>query len=479
MPVSPTVDSIFVGKGKHPLYLLTKMANRHGLIAGATGTGKTVSLQTLAQGFSQLGVPVFTVDVKGDLAGISQPGSPSNTKVFERLKELGIENPKFAGCPVYFWDIFGNEGSPIRATLQSMGPLLLGRMLSLNEVQMGVLNLVFKISEVEQLPLIDLKDMQAVLKYIGDNAHKFTTQYGFISTASIGGIQRSLSELQQQGGENLYGEPAVSIDSFLQVNSQGQGYINILAAETLMQSPKMYSMFLFWLLSELYEHLPEIGDPEKPKLVFFFDEAHLLFTDAPKALLDKIELVVRLIRSKGVGVYFVTQNPIDIPNDVLGQLGNRIQHAIRAFTPRDQKAVKAAAETFRSSPDLKVAEVITQLGVGEALVSLLDEKGIPTPVEKTLICPPLSQVGTITPEQRKAIIQRSLANSHYEKKVEQKSAADILQAKAEEASKNPPETVRGKQTSPVTQVFKGAWTVINSRIVRDILKSVLDSFKRK
>lgn len=479
MAVTPATESIFVGKGEHPLYLLSKMANRHGLIAGATGTGKTVSLQTLAQGFSRLGVPVFTVDVKGDLAGISQPGSPNNGKVMDRFKELGVEHPKFAGCPVYFWDIFGKDGSPIRATLHDMGPLLLGRMLSLNEVQMGVLNLVFKIADEENLPLIDLKDIQAVLKYIGDNARKFTTQFGYISTASIGGIQRSLSELEQQGGDNLYGEPALNLDSFFQVNSDGHGYVNILAADTLMQSPKMYAMFLFWLLSELYEKLPEMGDPEKPKLVFFFDEAHLLFTDAPKALLDKIELVVRLIRSKGVGVYFVTQNPIDIPQTVLGQLGNRIQHAIRAFTPRDQKAVKAASETFRSNPDLKVAEVITQLGVGEALVSLLDEKGIPGIVERTLICPPTSQIGAITPEQRKEIIQRSIVHSQYKKPIERESAYEILKARAEEAAKNPPEKKGRAKNRPVAQVFKGAWAVINSRIVRDIVKSVLDSFKRR
>lgn len=475
------MDEIFVGKGKHSLYLLPRLANRHGLIAGATGTGKTVTLQTLAQGFSRLGVPVFTVDVKGDLAGISRPGSSSNVKVLERLKELGIEDPKFAGCPVFFWDIFGKEGSPIRARLEDMGPLLLGRMLSLNEVQMGVLNLIFKIAQEEKLPLIDLKDLQALLKYIGDNARTFTTQYGYISTASIGGIQRSLSELQQQGGENLFGEPPLDLDSFFKVNPEGQGYVNILAAETLMQSPKMYAMFLFWLLSELYDKLPEVGDPDRPKLIFFFDEAHLLFTDAPKALLDKIELVVRLIRSKGVGVFFVTQNPIDIPNNVLGQLGNRVQHAIRAFTPRDQKAVKASAETFRSNPDLKVAEVITQLAVGEALVSLLDEKGIPSVVEKALICPPLSQVGAITPEQRKEIIQKSIVHSQYEKSVDRESAYEILKARAEEAAKNPPEDKRGRgsRSGPVSQIFKGAWAVINSRIVRDIVKSVLDSFKRR
>lgn len=480
MAVTPVTESIFVGKGERPLYLLPKMANRHGLIAGATGTGKTVSLQTLAQGFSRLGIPVFAVDVKGDLAGISQPGSLSNVKAVQRLKELGIENPVFEGCPVNFWDIFGKDGSPIRATLSDMGPLLLGRMLSLNDVQMGVLNLVFKIAHEEKLTLIDLKDIQAVLKYVGENARKYTTQYGYISTASIGGIQRGLTELQQQGGENLYGEPVVNLDSFFQVNPLGHGYVNILAADTLMQSPKMYAMFLFWLLSELYEKLPEVGDQEKPKLIFFFDEAHLLFTDAPKALLDKIELVIRLIRSKGVGVFFVTQNPIDIPNTVLGQLGNRIQHAIRAFTPRDQKAVKSAAQTFRSNPSLDVAEVITQLGVGEALVSLLDEKGIPNPVEKALICPPLSQIGAITPEQRREIVQRSIVNTQYKKPIERESAYEILKARAEEAAKNPPENNKGRRRSnPVMQVFKGAWAVINSRIVRDIVKSVLDSFRRR
>jgi DNA helicase HerA-like ATPase len=371
------------------LVILPNMANRHGLIAGATGTGKTVTLQ----------------DVKGDLTGISQPGKP-HPKVDERRALLGLPFTP-AACPTTVWDVFGEQGHPVRATGSEMGPLLLSRIFNLNDTQEGVLSLVFKIADDNQLLLLDLKDLRAVLSYVGENASQFTTDYGNISPASIGAIQRGLLTLEQQGGDRFFGEPALSLDDLMQT-SDGKGVINILAADKLLSSPRLYSTFLLWMLSELFENLPEVGDRDKPKLVFFFDEAHLLFNEAPKELLEKIEQVVRLVRSKGVGVYFVTQNPLDIPDTVLGQLGNRVQHALRAFTPRDQKAVKAAAETFRENPKLKVEDVITELGVGEALVSFLDEKGRPTIVERAYICPPQSQIGPISPEQRQALLQSSL-----------------------------------------------------------------------
>lgn len=469
-----TIPSIYVGKGENKLFLLPKMANRHGLIAGATGTCKTVSLQVLAQGFSQMGVPVFTVDVKGDLSGISQPGQMT-PKIETRLKQVEEEHFKFEGCPVIFWDIFGEEGHPIRATVQEMGSLLLSRMLSLNEVQTGVLALVFKIAAEKELPLIDLKDLQAIIKYIGDNASTYTTQYGNVSTASIGAIQRALLELDEQGGAKLFGEPSVSLIDMLKTNSQGQGYVNILSAETLMRTPKIYSTFLLWLLTQLFEKLPEVGDPEKPKIIFFFDEAHLLFNDASKSLLDKIEQVVRLIRSKGVGVYLITQNPIDIPDAVLGQLGNRIQHALRAFTPRDQKAVRAAAETFRANPKIKVFEVISQLGVGEGLVSLLDEKGIPHIVERALICPPESQIGPIIAAQREQIIKESPLYGHYEKIVERESAFEKLK----KASPPPEEEKRStSKKGLVAAILAGTWAFLNSKLIRDVLRDLMRTFFR-
>src|SRR6476620_10375146 len=399
-------EPILVAQSTEQIFLLPKMANRHGLIAGATGTGKTVTLQTLAENFSARGIPVFMADVKGDLAGMSQAGA-NNPKVVARAQELGISDFKGQACPVVFWDVFGENGHPVRATVSETGPLMLGRVLRLNDTQEGVLNMVFKIADEGGLLLLDLKDLRSMLQYVADNADQFKTQYGNISAASAGAIQRNLLALESQGADKFFGEPALDLDDLIQTQGS-RGVINILAAEKLMQrSPKVYATFLLWLLSELFERLPEVGDPEKPKLVFFFDEAHLLFADIEKALQDKIEQMVRLIRSKGVGVYFVSQNPLDIPDIVLGQLGNRVQHALRAFTPRDQKAVQAAAQTFRQNPKLKVEEVLTELAVGEALVSTLDEEGKPTVVERAKIIPPRSQIGPITAEQRKQIIGSS------------------------------------------------------------------------
>jgi len=424
-------DPILIAQAAEPIYLLPKMANRHGLIAGATGTGKTVTLQTLAENFSARGVPVFMADVKGDLAGLSQPGG-NNPKITARAKELGISDFKGEASPVVFWDVFSENGHPVRATVSEMGPLLLGRLLDLNDTQEGVLNMVFKIADESGLLLLDLKDLRSMLQYVADNADQFKTQYGNVSAASAGAIQRNLLELESQGADKFFGEPALDLDDLIQTQN-GKGVINILSAEKLMQkSPRVYATFLLWLMSELFENLPEVGDPEKPKLVFFFDEAHLLFADIEPAVEQKIEQMVRLIRSKGVGVYFVSQNPLDIPDVVLGQLGNRVQHALRAFTPRDQKAVQAAAETFRQNPKLKTQEVLTQLAVGEALVSMLDENGTPEIVERARIVPPRSQVGAITPEQRKQIISSSVIAGHYEKAVDRESAYEKLQARAGE-----------------------------------------------
>jgi hypothetical protein len=414
------------------LFLLPQMANRHGLITGATGTGKTVTLQTLAEHFSAIGVPCFMSDVKGDLSGISQPGG-NNPKVTERIEKLGLTEHQYQGYPVTFWDAFGELGHPVRATISDMGPLLLARMLELNETQAGVLNLVFKVADDAGLLLLDLKDLRAMLQFVGDNAKEFTTEYGNISAASVGAIQRGLLALESQGGEKIFGEPMLNIQDLMQ-SERGRGVINILAADKLMQAPKMYATLLLWLLSELFENLPEAGDLDKPKLVFFFDEAHLLFSDAPDALVDKIEQVVRLIRSKGVGVYFVTQNPADVPDKVLGQLGNRVQHALRAFSPRDQKAVKAAAETMRDNKDLDEEAAITELGVGEALVSFLDEKGRPGIVERAFICPPQGQIGPIEPARRQQLMRTSLVAGVYDKVVDRDSAYESLKARAEQAA---------------------------------------------
>ena len=424
-------EPILLAKADNEIFLLPGMANRHGLIAGATGTGKTVTLQTLAENFSARGVPVFMADVKGDLAGLSQPGG-DNEKVRQRVEELGVTDWKPEASPVAFWDVFGEHGHPVRATVSEMGPLLLARLLDLNDTQAGVLNMVFKIADDRGFLLLDLKDLRSMLQHVADNAAEFKTQYGNVSAASAGAIQRSLLALESQGADKFFGEPALDLDDLIQTQN-GRGVINILAADRLMQqSPKVYATFLLWLLSELFERLPEVGDPEKPKLVFFFDEAHLLFSDIEKSLADKIEQVVRLIRSKGVGVYFVTQNPLDIPDVVLGQLGNRVQHALRAFTPRDQKAVSAAAETFRQNPKLNVENVLTELGVGEALVSTLEHDGKPSVVERAKVIPPRSRLGAITPEQRQAIIKGSVVFGHYEASVDRESAHEKLHARADQ-----------------------------------------------
>ena len=409
--------------------LLPALANRHGLITGATGTGKTVTLQTLAENFSKIGVPVFMADVKGDLTGISQAGKIGD-KMAGILKERSLDLPLPAACPATLWDVFGELGHPVRATISDMGPLLLGRMLNLNETQAGVLNLVFKIADDNGLLLLDLKDLRAVLQYVGNNASEFTTQYGNVSAASVGAIQRGLLQIESQGADKFFGEPMLNISDFMQT-IDGKGLINILAADKLMNSPRLYATFLLWMLSELFEQLPEVGDLEQPKLVFFFDEAHLLFNEAPKVLVERIELVVRLVRSKGVGVYFVTQNPLDIPDSVLAQLGNRVQHALRAFTPRDQKAVKATAQTMRQKPGLDIETAITELAVGEALISLLDAKGRPCMTERVYVLPPGSQVGPITTEQRQALLQNSFVAGVYEKAHDRESAYEKLQGRVQ------------------------------------------------
>ena len=475
------------------LRLLPALANRHGLVTGATGTGKTVTLQVMAERFSAIGVPVFMADVKGDLAGISQPGALS-PKLAERLKLIGAEEPEFAASPTVFWDVFGEQGHPVRATISDLGPLLLGRILDLNEVQAGVLALVFKIADDNGLLLLDLKDLRAMLQHVGDNAQSFTTNYGNVSAASIGAIQRGLLALEQQGASKFIGEPMLNIDDLLQTAEGRRGVVNVLAADRLLNAPTLYSTLLLWLLSELYERLPEVGDPPQPKLVFFFDEAHLLFTDAPKILLDKIEQVVRLIRSKGVGVYFVTQNPLDVPDTVLGQLGNRVQHALRAFTPRDQKAVKAAAETMRANPAIDTEKAITELGVGEALVSFLDEKGRPNIVQRAYVLPPASRIGPITPDERQAVIGRSAVAGVYEKTVDRESAYERLKGRAEQtasagtgapASGGWTDSLKdtlgglakgsGRKDNLIEAMAKSAARTVGSTVGREIVRGVLGS----
>ncbi len=426
------MDPLVIAKhGDLELALLPALANRHGCITGATGTGKTITLQVLAESFSRIGVPVFMADVKGDLTGISQPGKLSE-RMKARLDSLKLAEPTWAGCPVALWDVWGEQGHPIRATVSDMGPLLLARLLNLNETQEGVLSLTFKIADDNGLLLLDLKDLRAMLQFVGDNAAQFKTQYGNVSPASIGAIQRGLLQIEGQGGDRFFGEPMLDISDLMQTDG-GRGVVNILAADKLMNNPRLYSTFLLWLLSELFENLPEVGDRDKPKLVFFFDEAHLLFSEAPAALLEKVEQVVRLIRSKGVGVYFVTQNPLDVPEKVLGQLGNRVQHALRAFTPRDQKAVNSVAETMRPNPKLDVKAAILELGVGEALVSFLDAKGTPTITERAWVFPPASQIGPITPDQRSKLVASSLVAGVYEKTVDRESAFELLKERAEGA----------------------------------------------
>lgn len=484
-------DPIIIGQGRQPVSLLPKMANRHGLIAGATGTGKTITLQGLAEEFSRMGVPVFLSDVKGDLSGISQPGT-AHPKIQERVEHIGLTDFQFQGFPVTFWDVYGQQGHPVRATITDMGPLLLSRLLNLNETQQGVLTLVFRVADDNGWLLLDLKDLRSMLQFVAENANDFRTLYGNISAASVGAIQRRLLTLEEQGGTDLFGEPALNLQDMMQTDESGFGVINVLASEQLMNAPLLYGTFLLWLMSELFETLPEVGDPEKPRLVLFFDEAHMLFDDAPEILVDKVEQVVRLIRSKGVGVYFVTQNPLDVPDTVLGQLGNRVQHALRAFTPRDQKAVKAAAETFRPNPQLDTRQVITELGVGEALVSTLDAKGRPSVVERTLIRPPRSSMGPITKALRQQLMAGSLVAGVYDKSIDRESAYEILIAKAEqqareqqaaEVAKTQEEALakarrqtagRGRQT--VTEsFFKSAARAVGSQVGRQLIRGVLGS----
>jgi DNA helicase HerA-like ATPase len=429
------------------LTLLPRLANRHGLITGATGTGKTVTLQVMAEHFSRIGVPVFMADVKGDLAGLAAAGSLT-PKMTERLKLIEADAPAFAASPVTLWDVYGKNGHPARATISDLGPLLLARMLNLNDIQRGVLTIVFKIADDAGLLLLDIKDLRAMLQFAGENARQFVTDYGNISAASVGAIQRGLIEIEQQGGDKFFGEPMLDIQDLVQTDSRGHGVINIVAADQLMNAPRMYSTFLLWLLSELYEQLPEIGDPEKPVIVFFFDEAHLLFNDAPAALLERIEQVVRLIRSKGVGVYFVTQNPLDVPQTVLGQLSNRVQHALRAFTPADQKAVKTAAETLRANPKVNTVKAITELAVGEALISFLEDKGTPAVVERAWVLPPASRIGPLTPAERSAVLSASLVRDHYDTAVDRESAYEKLKARTEQRAAEAGAAVPAPSSAP-------------------------------
>ena len=424
--------------------LHSKFANRHGLIAGATGTGKTVTLKVLAESFSRLGVPVFLADAKGDVSSLAQAGA-SNPKFDERIKSLGIDSIPFAASPVVFWDLFAEQGHPIRTTITEIGPLLLARMLNLNDTQEGVLSAVFRIADDQGMLLIDFKDLKAMIGYVSEHAAEFKAEYGNLSPASLGAIQRNLLALADQGGDQFFGEPSLNILDFIQTDSNGHVYINILAADKLMNTPKLYATFLLWMLSELFEQLPEVGDMDKPKLVFFFDEAHLLFDNASAALQEKIEQVVRLIRSKGVGIYFVTQNPLDLPESVLGQLGNRVQHALRAFTPKDQKAVKTAADTFRANPEFKVEQAITELAVGEALISCLDEQGTPQVVERAWVMPPYSSFTPISPEQRQALISQSIVAGIYEKRLDRESAFELLQNKVVERQQQAVQIEQEKQ----------------------------------
>lgn len=476
-------DALFIAQhGTEELHMLPRMSNRHGLVAGATGTGKTVTLQRLAEEFSRLGVPVFLSDIKGDLAGLSQAGT-AIPPIAKRLELLGIQDHKFAANPTVFWDVFGENGHPVRATISEMGPLLLSRLLNLNDTQTGVLTIAFKVADEEGLLLLDLKDLQSMIRHIGENAKALTLQYGNVSAASVGAIQRALLRLEQAGGHSFFGEPALDLMDFIQTAPDGRGIINVLAAEKLIHSPQLYSTFLLWLMAELFERLPEVGDSAKPKLVFFFDEAHLLFDDAPKELLDKVEQVIRLIRSKGVGIYFVTQNPRDVPDKVLGQLGNRVQHALRAFTPRDQAAVKTAADTFRPNPNLDTARAITELAVGEALVSFLDEKGSPGIVQRAYVIPPCGRLGPITPAERKAIIANSVLAGHYENAVDRESAYEILTGRAQAAAKEQdkaepptPKSPPARRTDSALEAFgKSAARAAGTSVGRSLMRGILDT----
>ncbi|MGQ0698792.1 MAG: helicase HerA-like domain-containing protein [Panacagrimonas sp.] len=502
------MDSLLIGKGETPQFILAAFANRHGLIAGATGTGKTITLQVLAEGFSDLGVPVFAADIKGDLSGIAAAGE-AKPRLAERAAMVGLAGYAPQAYPAVFWDVFGEQGHPVRGTVSDMGPNLLSRLLDLSEVQEAVLMLVFKYCDDQGLLLLDLKDLRAALSHVADNAKQIGAEYGLVSASSVGAIQRGLVALEAEGGAIFFGEPALELSDLMRTDLSGRGIVNVLAADKLYQKPRLYSTFLLWLLAELFEELPEAGDLDKPRLVFFFDEAHLLFKDAPKALVDKVEQVVRLIRSKGVGVYFVTQNPLDLPETVLGQLGNRVQHALRAFTPRDQKAVRAAAETFRSNPKLDVAQAITTLGVGEALVSTLQEGGVPGMVEKTSIRPPRSRMGAITPAERQTVMSRSPVAGRYEKPVDRESAYELLALRASRAAEKA-ETAeaeadwkrdandafgsapRGRTTTPrasprrgdtvveaaVKSVTRSLASSVGREVGRSLLRGILGSLRR-
>jgi len=485
------MNQILIGKGEHPVNLLARYGNRHGLIAGATGTGKTISLQVLAEGFSRLGVPVFMADVKGDVSGLALAGV-ANDKIQQRVVQIGIEGYANEANPVLFWDVFGKAGHPVRTTVSEIGPSLLGRMLQINDIQAGMLEIAFKLADDQGLLLLDLDDLRALLNFVADNRKEISSQYGLVSAQSVSAIQRSLLSLEREGGGAMLGEPALDLHDLLRTDLNGRGIINILVADQLILKPRLYASFLLWLLSELFENLPEVGDLDKPKLVFFFDEAHLLFDDAPQALCQRVEQVVRLIRSKGVGVYFCSQFPDDMPNEILGQLGNRIQHALRAYTPRDQKAVKTAAETFVANPKLEVAQVISQLGVGEALVSTLQEKGVPMPVERTLICPPRSRIGAITQEERAAVRARSPLGGKYDTTVNRESAYEILKRRTVEkeaagAGSNHAESEKpsegggigdflwgsNRRQGMVETLAKQAARTVGSQIGRQILRGVL------
>ncbi|MDX9787393.1 MAG: DUF853 family protein [Desulfobacterales bacterium] len=486
------MNQILIGKGEQPVQLLVKYGNRHGLIAGATGTGKTISLMVLAEGFSRMGVPVFMADVKGDVAGLAMAGIP-NEKIQQRVTQIGMAGYANEANPVIFWDVFGTNGHQVRTTISEIGPRLLGRILEINDTQLGVLDIVFKLADDQGLLLLDLDDLRALLGLVADNRKEISKQYGMVSTQSVAAIQRALLSLQMEGGDALFGEPALELNDLLRTDLSGRGIINILVSDQLVLKPRLYSSFLLWLLSELFENLPEVGDLEKPKLVFFFDEAHLLFNDAPPILRQRVDQVVRIIRSKGVGVYFCSQFPDDVPNEILGQLGNRIQHALRAYTPRDQKAVKTAAETFVENPKLNVAEVISQLGVGEALVSTLQEKGVPMPVERTLICPPRCRIGSITPEERTVVRLRSPVSGKYDSPVNRESAHEILSRRTLEkelavsggnqVEAEKPHDGKGKfgdwlwgtnrRQGMVETLAKQAARTVGSQIGRQILRGVL------
>lgn len=486
------MNQILIGKGEHPVYLLARYGNRHGMIAGATGTGKTISLMVMAEGFSRLGVPVLMADVKGDVAGLALSGI-TNEKIRQRVAQIGIEGYNNEASPVLFWDLYGKAGHPVRTTISEMGPELLGRILEINEIQIGMLEIAFKLADDQGLLLLDLDDLRALLGFVADNRKEISTQYGLVSTQSVAAVQRALLSLEREGGEALFGEPALELNDLLRTDLSGRGIVNIVVADQLILKPRLYSSFLLWLLSELFENLPEVGDLDKPRLVFFFDEAHLLFNDAPAILRQRVEQVVRIIRSKGVGVYFCSQFPDDVPTEILGQLGNRIQHALRAYTPRDQKAVKTAAETFVANPKLDVAEVISQLGVGEALVSMLQDKAVPMPVERSLICPPRCRMGAVTQEERASVMARSPISGKYDSLVNRESAYEILSRRTEErqasgpgsdqAGAEKPSKSRGmigdllwgtkRRQGMVETLAKQAARTVGSQIGRRVLRGVL------